>query len=557
MKTKISVFIVATAFLLLSATTTVAQGTKAYYKKNGVTAFQSAVSDIDSIVFYNPVDQDLENLQIISDVHKLAHEKLSGLDEENPTPELAQWLTTLSEVSSVNYENNCIHIVYKNGLESYILILNNDGNEPAPRQAKIFSHPENVNLRSSTSNDESNILNNKNVIIWAPFYSSWYPYIETDALTGILTNSALKFPNPTYMKDSQCTVTSLENLTNYGIVVLATHGMVGGNVFATNQQYDPNNITISERLNLMNGKYRRIFIERNNSYIEYYGLTSKYIRSLSGNFEKSIIVNNSCHSAGTDSLSDAFFSKGAATYLGYSNSVCSDVCVTKTMEFFNGLTGPELKKTGEAYIPDYYFVQNCEPPRPPWKCSYILKGSTEMHFQEESSDWVLINGVKWATRNVGTPGTFVQNPEDYGEYYQWNNGTTDFLLDIDDDYRNSVYNKSNSWLPADPSPAGYRIPTLAELQSLLDTTYVKCEYWTLNGCRFTDRASGKYIFLPATGYRDGVFGNYIPGNNWCEYRSSTVSSSNSNPYIVRFIKCDGKESTSLRSDGYPIRPVAE
>lgn len=51
MKNKILIFISAIAFLLLSATTVVAQGTKAYFKKDGVTVFESALSDIDSIVF--------------------------------------------------------------------------------------------------------------------------------------------------------------------------------------------------------------------------------------------------------------------------------------------------------------------------------------------------------------------------------------------------------------------------------------------------------------------------------------------------------------------------
>jgi len=51
MKTKISIFIIAIIFLLLGTTTTIAQGTNAYFKKNGVTVFQSAIADIDSIVF--------------------------------------------------------------------------------------------------------------------------------------------------------------------------------------------------------------------------------------------------------------------------------------------------------------------------------------------------------------------------------------------------------------------------------------------------------------------------------------------------------------------------
>src|SRR5690606_41969959 len=31
-----------------------------------------------------------------------------------------------------------------------------------------------------------------------------------------------------------------------------------------------------------------------------------------------------------------------------------------------------------------------------------------------------INGLRWATRNVGTPNKFVVNPEDFGMHYQFN-----------------------------------------------------------------------------------------------------------------------------------------
>jgi len=122
------------------------------------------------------------------------------------------------------------------------------------------------------------------------------------------------------------------------------------------------------------------------------------------------------------------------------------------------------------------------------------------------ADWVLINGVKWATRNVGEPKTFVKNPEDYGKLYQWNRGTTDKLKEgfwedyYSYNYSKSVYAKATSWLPEnDPCPDGYRLPTLAEMQSLTNTTYVIIQL-TLTGMRFTDKVSGKNILLPYAGY---------------------------------------------------------
>ena len=33
-------------------------------------------------------------------------------------------------------------------------------------------------------------------------------------------------------------------------------------------------------------------------------------------------------------------------------------------------------------------------------------------------DEVLINGLVWSTKNVGTPGTFATSPDDIGQLYQ-------------------------------------------------------------------------------------------------------------------------------------------
>ena len=92
-----------------------------------------------------------------------------------------------------------------------------------------------------------------------------------------------------------------------------------------------------------------------------------------------------------------------------------------------------------------------------------------------------------------------------------------------------IWEKSN-----DPSPVGWRIPTKDELKTLIDTVKVFNE-WTsendVNGRKFTDRTSGKSIFLPAAGLRDyddgalyviGLQGNYVC--NDFNYHSLTFTS---------------------------------
>ena len=99
-----------------------------------------------------------------------------------------------------------------------------------------------------------------------------------------------------------------------------------------------------------------------------------------------------------------------------------------------------------------------------------------------TSDSVEINGVRWATRNVETPGRFARNLESAGGFFTW-------------------------YEAQDACPRGWRLPTADELRSLLDAAGGK---WTVrrgvNGHTFG--IAPHQIFLPAAGARlgDGSLG---------------------------------------------------
>ena len=130
---------------------------------------------------------------------------------------------------------------------------------------------------------------------------------------------------------------------------------------------------------------------------------------------------------------------------------------------------------------------------------------------------VIINGVKWATRNVASPGTFANKPEDAGMIYQWNRKVawtaTGNVAGWD-----SSYPVGDTWEEAsDPSPAGWRVPTFGEIESLLDAENVNREWTTekgINGMRFTDKSAGNSIFLPAVGEREYMTGAF-EGARYC------------------------------------------
>ena len=119
---------------------------------------------------------------------------------------------------------------------------------------------------------------------------------------------------------------------------------------------------------------------------------------------------------------------------------------------------------------------------------------------------VVIGGVEWATRNVGLFGSFVANPEDVGGFFQWNNG--------------AGRSPTGEWESQNnPCPAGWRVPTFAELTSLRDEGNGErrhSEWGHKNGRsgRFFGTAPNQ-IFLPAAGYqashgptRVGMWGYY-------------------------------------------------
>ena len=82
---------------------------------------------------------------------------------------------------------------------------------------------------------------------------------------------------------------------------------------------------------------------------------------------------------------------------------------------------------------------------------------------------VVINGVTWATRNVGEPGTFVAHPEDFGNYYKHR----------------------------EICPSGWRLPTQQEAQSLVSSPN---RWTTVNGVAGMQYGGdGNTIFLPAAG----------------------------------------------------------
>ncbi len=131
---------------------------------------------------------------------------------------------------------------------------------------------------------------------------------------------------------------------------------------------------------------------------------------------------------------------------------------------------------------------------------------------------ILIGGIVWAPCNIDAPGTFTENPEDAGMFYQFGDNVgwsaTDPMINSND--KKSWYYYVGS-IQSRLVP-GWRLPTKYEVErSLYPSEETACEKTTVNGVegvKFTNKITGKFIFFPAkTGIRSWYDGRLSSGGS--------------------------------------------
>ena len=200
--------------------------------------------------------------------------------------------------------------------------------------------------------------------------------------------------------------------------------------------------------------------------------------------------------------------------------------------------------------------------------TYLLSGNKTLSFKDaikfpaiSSSAWKVpapagtatINGVKWATCNIGATA-----PEGYGDYFAWGANYPQAKYESAD-YRESSISanlEQGKDIAYQKLGSEWRMPTLDEIQKLLDTDKVTWSSWTtengVNGYWVSDKTNTtEKIFLPAAGfwydilYNAGDYGDY-----WSSEFSNSVS-----VYGLNFDHGDQNWYSGSRSLGYSVRPV--
>ena len=190
--------------------------------------------------------------------------------------------------------------------------------------------------------EAQSFVGNTNVLIWDAYNSQFAPFDEGPGLQTLFQGSQCPLYNVTYLKDAQATVASVKSFTNYGTIILVTHGAVDGNgqvVFLTRETASLGAM-LSNAIDLILG---RVIIMGN-----VFAIRPSFIGALPGAMADSVVYNGSCQSSANSTMSDAFVAKGAKTYYGYTRVVNSDFAQSSATQLFTPMVS-SFKTTGDSF----------------------------------------------------------------------------------------------------------------------------------------------------------------------------------------------------------------
>ncbi len=308
----------------------------------------------------------------------------SGFDEA-----ISQTISYLEESSLVaevgQTESGDIWIEFEYGLSGMILTTE-EGNEGGSFQGDnkratsttIPLEKQTVGVTASgyygIKENDHRVLDN-DVMLFAPNwtqFNSWGTEF-LDNINTLFTESECPNFNVDYVKNEAADLNALRTLANYGVVVIHTHGGLDKDnnvIFLTG---DEATYEIDELLEWMLDNIMPIPHQGKTLW----AVKPSFISMHNQDFPNSIIYNGSCESAHNNTMANAFLTKGANTYYGFSETVKSVFDRDMANQLFPKLIN-QGKTTGDAFTANQH--DNNTPP-----AYFVMLGDNQTKF---ASDFV-------------------------------------------------------------------------------------------------------------------------------------------------------------------------
>lgn len=332
------------------------------------------------------VEKAVNTLSAVEESIKNEFNEENQATTEKLLDKLEETVVSKEGVSSTTRQGNTFEIQYDTGIKTIITVENEDeSNRSIGILSQDLTSEDTVQSTVyGTVYDEVynyDRIGSNSALIWAPFANEFAPFDESEDLRSILDGSSINF-DINVLKDGAANVDTLKNMTDYGLIVLATHGANGkwvgtGEVVGTDnkQKYEA-----QQKLGRM-AIWKKMKIKKGGVVPSQpvYAVNDKWFEAnIQGQFPNSIIINNSCESTKTDKLWRVFQDRGAGAYLGYNKIVSSKFAVEQAKEFVQGIAIG--KTSGEAYIPKSDVTYN--------NSQWEMKGNDNLAFSNQG----LING---------------------------------------------------------------------------------------------------------------------------------------------------------------------
>lgn len=281
-------------------------------------------------------------------------------------------------VVDVQDTDGMIEVSYESGLKSYINIA--EENEDlgvrsiaSPREVQPIGtereqtnvvEPEQqttgdlpiIQLENSVENDiimpfaaGTEEITNRNVLLWSPFAEEFHPWNEENKLQEIFNASSSGF-NVSKLTGTAANIDSLKHMTNYGFVLLSTHGS-GGKWVLTGEPIESSKYLVEQATGQI-AMTQNYIVTTNGSVkvkMPVYAVNHLWFsNNLVGEFDNTIIINSSCQSTLKPFLSNVFSSLGAGAYYGYTGNVTSKFAYQKAIEITDNLVNKN-KTTSQAF----------------------------------------------------------------------------------------------------------------------------------------------------------------------------------------------------------------